>query len=115
MRRVPLFAKCCAAIILIPLLSIGSIAPPSAVAEPPQMWSRMFTRIVNYTIDGYHVTPHDKGLCVAQTIDGGFVVIGVDGDRYYPPHTGGLDKYTSVFFKIDYAGRDVWEKNSSTS
>jgi hypothetical protein len=85
-----------------------------AVSEMPQMeWSRTYSRVVNYTIDGCYVYPYDEGICVVQMADGGYVIAGQRDDRYYPPHTGGVDAYTSVLINTDSLGNVQWEKNNS--
>jgi hypothetical protein len=113
MKKTELTATLISAL-LITLLLVTYAPPLKAASEMPQMeWSKTYSRVVNYTIDGCNVYPYDEGLCVVQTADGGYLIAGQRDDRYYPPHTGGVDAYTSVLIKTDSAGNVQWEKNNS--
>jgi hypothetical protein len=101
-------------IITLTLLLGVHTLPLKAASEMPQMeWSNKYNRAANYTISGSDVHPYDEGLGVVQTPDGGYLIVGEIDDRYYPPHTGGVDVYASMLIKTDSAGNVQWEKNNS--
>jgi len=96
-------------VLLITLLLFASVPSLNAVAEaPPPQWSRTYTRMLNYSINGFPVSAKDGGRFVIQTTDGGYAIFAELDDYHFR-----VDNRTSIIIKTDSSGEVQWEKGNS--
>jgi len=96
-------------VLLITLLLFASVPSLNAAAEaPPPQWSRTYTRMLNYSINGFPVSAKDGGRFVIQTTDGGYAIFAELDDYHFR-----VDNRTSIIIKTDSSGEVQWEKGNS--
>jgi hypothetical protein len=102
-------------VLLFTLSLVAYIPILRAVTETPQVqWSRTYTRLLDYSVNGYPVSAVDKGCSVIQTVDGGYALFALLNDVHYAPHSGGVDNRTGMVIKTDSLGNVQWEKGNLT-
>ena len=101
-------------VLLITLLLLSFV--PSLKADSAAMhleWSKRWSRpsrSVNVGTFDSPVTHVDRGYSVIQTSDGGYVIVGVLSDSYYPGRGTPNANYSGVIIKTDPLGELQWEK-----
>lgn len=101
-------------VLLITLLLVSFV--PSLKADSAAMkleWSKRWSRpprSVNVGAYDSPVTHIDRGYSVLQTSDGGYFIVGVLSDSYYPGRGTPNENYSGVIIKTDSLGEVQWEK-----